>query len=83
MPTSCSKKSQSVHSKNSAIKSKSAASSITSKTSSADITARRAALLVETASMDEKEALDKQMLALQQKAKRLELKTELEKLQAV
>ena len=83
MPTTGSKKSQSVRCHNSAIKSKSAPSSITPEASNADIAARRAALLVEAAAMDGKEGLNKEMLALQYRRPSVWIKTELEKLQAV
>ena len=56
-------------------------SSRTSRTSAA-LTAKRAALLVEAAAMAEREQLEQRMLKLKQQASRLELKTEIDKLEA-
>ena len=54
----------------------------TSSTPSTSISAKRAALLVEAAAMEEKEKIEQEILQLQQRAKRLEMKTELEKFKA-
>ena len=54
----------------------------TSSKPSTSISAKRAALLVEAAAMEEKEKIEQEILQLQQRAKRLEMKTELEKFKA-
>ena len=64
------------------VKSKDSRPSSKNSRRSSAVMAKQAALLIEAAALEEKEEIERQMLQLQQKSKRLELKIAIDKLQA-